>query len=324
VALRRAFRARLHRPSGAIRAAKKGLSGWTIRPHRRLASAQVARVLAVGLILGLTFAFGYLRRIPAPTALAADPAAPAANDPASALFRAADALDARLASNGQGIVFTATQLQLLRPYPNGPILYRQPERDNPTATPVAVDQIILGALSGRGAATGTAFFAEWFDGQGENGTPSFAGTRTFGGLSRDGAIWRRDDRSDADGLGWLATSEMPGFGIDPLSLREFSELLRHLTALQNLGVDADGHHWRGAVDPLWYPGVVSVDGSAFTASPIPVEIWLDTGDRLVGLFAIAQNLNEPVYQLLCVNRIAFDYDTVPAIPDAPGSSSAAP
>jgi hypothetical protein len=233
------------------------------------------------------------------------------------LFRAADAFDAKLTAGGGGVTFTATQLQLLRPYPNGPDLLLQPDRDHPDRVPTPVNQIVLGALSGRGAGTGSAFFSEWFEGQGENGTPSFSGLRTYAGLAHDGGLWRRDDRSDAAGLGWLPSSNVPGFGVDPLSLREFPELLRHLGAIEDLGDDAEGHHWRGALDPLWYPGAVSVDGSSFTGSPISIEVWLDASDRLVGLFSVAQNINEPVYQLLCINRVSFDWLTPPAIPDAP-------
>jgi len=286
------------------------------------------RVGSTGLLAILffaTFAFGYLRRIPAPTALAADPAAPAAGSADAALFGAADSFSARLSPGGGGVTFTATQLQLLRPYPNGPALLLQPDRDHPNASPVPVDQIIMGALSGRGAGTDTAFFGEWFDGQGENGTPSYSGPRTYAGLAHQGALWRRDERSDAAGLGWLPASDIPGFGVDPLSLREFPELLRHLTATEDLGVDAEGHHWRGQVDPLWYPGAVSVDGSDFTAAPISIELWLDATGRLIGLFSIAQNVNEPVYQLLSINRISFDWATPPAIPDAPtGGASGTP
>lgn len=286
------------------------------RRFRRPGGLALRVALAVATFVG-AFGFGYLREIPAPSAFAADPVRPSDGDPRLALWNAADYLDARLGSGGSGLTFSATQLQVLRPVPGGPDLVIGPDRDHPDATPVTVSQFVLGSVSGRGAATGVAFYAEWFNGTDENGAPTFQGDPAYLALSHGGALWRRDAMTDAAGLGWVPSSDIPGFGVDPSSLRDLPELLRRLDQVTDLGTDADGHHWQGVIDPLWYPGAVAVDGAAFTGSSISVELWLDDQDRLVATFAVARNLNEAAYQLLCIDRVRFDYATVPSIPDAP-------
>jgi hypothetical protein len=277
----------------------------------------LARVVILGLTFSLAFAFGYLRQIAAPTALAADPVAPAAGDPRIALWAAADDLTAKLGPGGSGVTFSATQIQIMRPYLAGPALIVGPDRNHPDAIPTSVDQLVLGAVSGRGSATDGSFFAEWFNGTGDNGSPTFQGDVAYAALARDGGLWRRDATTNATGAGWLPASDIPGFGVDPLSLRELPELLRRLDGATDLGTDTTGHHWSGHIDPIWYPGAVAVDGAAFTGAPITIELWLDAQNRLVSLFAAAQNINEPVYQLLCFDRVGLDYTTPVSIPDAP-------
>lgn len=195
----------------------------------------------------------------------------------------------------------------------------QPDRNNPTQAPVAVDELLLGTMSGRGAATSDAFYAEWFTGTDEHGNPAFEGSASYMALVRDGQLWRRDAKSDAAGHGWSSSGDIPGFGLDPVSLRELPELLRRLQDAKVLGVDADGRHWSGTSDSLWYPGAVAVDGASFTAPEIAIEAWLDNDDHLVGLFAVAQNINETTYQLLCVDRLRFDYEASLSIPTLPGA-----
>lgn len=295
------------RATGALllRAAK--LAG-TLRPrHSSSRHELVPRLLGLAIAFGFAFGFGYLRQIPAPTALAAGVAPLPAGDPRIALFNAASHLELRLGPGGGGLSFTASQIQLLRPVAGGPKLLLQPDRDNPLRKPTAVDEIILGSLSGRGSATGDSFFAEWFNGTDSQGLPAFNGPAAYTGLVHDGVLWRRDERSDSAGLGWLASPDIPGFGVDPASLSELPDLLRRLQEATYLGVDADGHHWRGASDAIWYPGAVAVDGAPFTGSPISIEVWLDDADRLVELFAVARNINETTYQLLCLDRVEVEY-----------------
>jgi hypothetical protein len=286
----------------------------------RVRTGIVMRLAILGVIFASAFGFGYARQIQAPSALAAEPSAPAAGDPRIAIWHAADDISNRLAPGGSGFVFNATQLQVLRPTPGGPDLLQVADREHPDASPVVVDHITLGALSGRGAATNSAYFAEWFNGVNEDGTPTFQGDVAYAGLMHDGAIWHRDAGTDAAGDGWLESSDLPGFGVDPFSLRELPDLLRRLDGVTDLGTDPDGHHWSGTVDPLWYPGAVAVDGAPFTGGPVQIELWLDSQDRLTTLFAVAQNVNEPVYQLLCVDRVRFDYGATVTIPAAPAPS----
>ena len=48
-----------------------------------------------------------------------------------------------------------------------------------------------------------------------------------------------------------------------------------------------------------------------TGQPWPIRFR-----RLVGLYAVARNINETTYQLLCVNRVFFTYqDGPPPIPE---------
>jgi hypothetical protein len=270
------------------------------------------------LVVG-SFAFGYLREIPTPSVLAADPAAPAADDPRIALWQAATELDSSLAASGGGFSFTATQLQVLRPVPGGQALLTAPDRDHPDASPTPVDQILLGSLSGRGAMRDGSFFAQWFNGTSADGSPNFDGDPAYQALVQDAGLWRRDATSDDDGLGWIAASDIPGFGVDPMSVAEWPEMLRRLSDVQDLGTDAEGHHWSGSIDPLWYPGAVAVDGASFTGSPIAVEVWLDASGRLATVFAIAQNINESTYAMLCIDRVSLDY-TAPSVPTAPPST----
>lgn len=281
------------------------------------------RIAAVLVLFAAALVFGYARQAPAASVFAADPERPPAGDPRAALFDAADHLETRMAANGGGLGFTATQIQLLRPAPGGPELMLQPDRDHPDRVPTPVDQIVLGSLSGRGSAMPDSFYAEWFNGTDVNGFPAFDGDPAYTGLVTDGELWRMDERSEAAGLGWLAAPDIPGFGVDPASLREFPDLLRRLQNATYLGDDADGHHWQGTTDALWYPGAVAIDGAPFTAPSIGVELWLDGSNHLVGLFAVAQNINETTYQMLCINRIRFEYAPAPevAIPTDPGLGS---
>lgn len=276
--------------------------------------AIAGRLLMLALAFVAALVFGYLRQIPAPSALAAGPERPPQGDPRIALFNAAEQLESRLAAGGGGLAFTATQVQLLRPEPGGPELLLQPDRDHPDRVPTPVDQLLLGSLSGRGAASDGSFFAEWFNGTDAQGLPTFDGEVAYTGLVRGGELWRRDERTDNLGLGWLAAADVPGFGVDPASLRELPDLLRRLQNATDLGLDADGHHWSGVSDAIWYPGAVAIDGAPFTGSPITIELWLDDADRLVGLFAVARNINETTFQLLCINRIRFEYAATLPVP----------
>ena len=277
-------------------------------------AAFAGRLLVLALAFVTALVFGYIRQIPAPSALAAGPEWPPLGDPRIALFNAAEQLESRLGAGGGGLTFTATQVQLLRPEPGGPELLLQPDRDQPDRVPTPVDQLLLGSLSGRGSATENSFFAEWFNGTDAQGLPAFDGEVAYRGLVQDGELWRGDERSDDLGLGWLAAADIPGFGVDPASLRELPDLLRRLQDATDLGLDADGHHWSGVSDAIWYPGAVAIDGAPFTGSPITIELWLDDADRLVGLFAIARNINETTFQLLCVNRIQFEYAATLSLP----------
>jgi hypothetical protein len=278
------------------------------------------RIIAATLTFSVAFGFGYLRAVQAPTALAADPVRPSEGDPRLALWAAADAFEARLATGGAGVSFTATQLQVLRPLSGGPDLLLGPDREHPDATPVAVQQVVLGSVSGRGGATADAFFAEWFNGTDDNGQASFQGEAAYQALEHSGALWRRDAMTDAAGLGWGASSDIPGFGVDPLSISDVPDLLRRLDNPTDVGPDSTGEHWTGSTSPLWYPGAVAVDGSAFTGDPIAIELWLDAQQHLVTLFAVARNTNESTYQMLCIDRVSFDYGSSPAIPEAPIAS----
>ena len=120
------------------------------------------------------------------------------------------------------------------------------------------------------------------------------------------------------GLGWLIALDIPGFGVDPASLRELPDLLRRLQNATYLGVDADGHHWSGVSDATWYPGAVAIDGAPFTGAQIVIEVWLDDANHLVSIFPVARNINETTYQLLCIDRVRFTYPAVEApIPTDP-------
>lgn len=234
-ALRRVVRASVPKPA---------------RLSTRAISPLLLRLVALAVCFVGAFAFGYLRQVPAPSAFAADPIPPAAGDPRVALWNAASHLEDRLAPAGAGLSFSATQIQVLRPGPGGQTLYVQPDRDHPDATPYATDQILLGSLSGRGSAAGGDFYAEWYNGASTDGSPVFDGPVAYAALARDGALWRRDESSDAEGLGWVASSDIPGFGVDPVSLQSFPELLRRLDNVADLGTDSEGHHFSGTIDPL--------------------------------------------------------------------------
>jgi len=274
------------------------------------------RALAVGALFCAAFTFGYAREIPTPSALGAEPAPPPPGDPRVALWNAAANLEGRLDSGGSGFSFTATQLQVLRPLPGGQPLLAAPDRQHPDVSPTPVDQVILGSLSGRGAATETGFFSQWFTGTAADGSPSFEGDPAYQALTQDGALWRRDASSDDDGAGWIASSDIPGFGVDPLSVRAWPELLRRLDNVQDLGTDSQGHHWSGTTDALWWPGAVAVDGASFTGSPISIEVWLDDSDQLVSLFGVAQNINQTDFAMLCIDSVVFDYSNA-SIPVSP-------
>lgn len=62
-----------------------------------------------------------------------------------------------MAPDGAGLTFSATQIRLLRAYPDGPELLLQPDRDDPDRAPVPVRQIVLGRRSGRRAGSSSVY-----------------------------------------------------------------------------------------------------------------------------------------------------------------------
>lgn len=254
---------------------------------RRTAAASAAFAVA----LGLGFGAGAL--------FAAQPADLVAerSDLGGPLAIAAEDLAARLTPDGAGIRWEVVQDQVV-------------------ATADGKSELIVSAVS-RGYAKGTTFVQELRHSTDPTKLGDFDAAATdFRTVISADAVWR----DEGDGYFTTGRARIPGLGVDPFTLTRWSELLRRLAGVKDLGTeDVDGqqlHHYSGTADAADWPGIVAADGLAFTATPIAVDLWLDGNDRLVRLAGLTQNLAETDVTLLIKTTVTLSTE-VPAVMDQP-------
>lgn len=210
-----------------------------------------------------------------------------------ALETAASDLAARIAIDGTGVRWEVLQDQIV-------------------SGPEGKASLAVSSIS-RGYANSTTFVQEIR----HSNDPSTLGifelaVSDFSTVVKDGVVWRNE------GDGYFATSRAltPGLGIDPFTLTQLPDLLRNLRPVKDLGDETvDGrslHHYQGEGDAADWPGIVASDGLAFTESPIEIDVWLDSNDRLVRLQGVTRNLAETDAVLLITTTVTFA-DGLPAV-----------
>lgn len=139
-------------------------------------------------------------------------------------------------------------------------------------------------------------------------------------LVREGVTYRDD------GDGWYETEDPPGIGLDPRTAALLPRLLRNVvspTELEAASVDtelvgraAGTRALAATVVVADIPGIIAVDGEAFTEITEPVALTFDAAGRLSGIVVTARNTNMDTFDLVLVTEIAFFYDEVPVrMPD---------
>jgi hypothetical protein len=295
-----------------------GDAGFPARsPHRLALLARLAPALLVVLALsGLTAA----RMTPPARATvpvgAAGGGAPGGT-PAELKAAAADLLAATTAKGGTGYRFEIVQRSTLTARQGGPRI-EIPDPADRTKSLGSVDAYYLNGLVETGYVTPAGFYMEMRAGPASTdaAVDLASGELLFRALVRDGTTYRDD------GLGWYATEDPPGIGLDPTTAGLLPALLRHAGGAEEADLAAAGGELAkgnsaatraitatGAIADI--PGIVAVDGAPFTEIARPVDFSFDAAGRLVGLVVTARNTNVKAHDLVVVTEIRLAYDDVP-------------
>lgn len=294
---------------------------WSVTPQPvtrvRSHAAPSARLRAVGnaavstavlvaiLVVGLQ-ARGAVHAATAPIeeAIAAAGAPAGARTATELKGDAATVLEEALAKGGAGVTFEIVQRSTMHAKDGGPQIEVPDPNDRYKSLGLA-DEYPLGSLIERGAVTPDGFWMEMRTGPAPDAEPDWQAEYQFGALVRDGKTWRND------GQGWYETDTPPGIGLDPRTAALLPQLLRNATEPADKGTASlDGRSVRqvdatGRVADV--PGIVAVDGEAFTELKDPLEFSFDDQGRLVGLRSVARNTNMTDYDLLVETVITFAY-----------------
>jgi hypothetical protein len=242
------------------------------------------------------------------------------------LTSAAQKFETAVASGGTGFRFDVVQRQTEDQKPGGsPIPLVDPA--NPTQITGGTDHIYVNTVLARGQVAPGAFWMEMRWGPETEAAPVSFESASF----MWAVLYRAPNLYRNDGYGWypIQLQGSPGIGLDPITAAKLPLALRNLSAITDLGMATLGgvavHHFAASVDVANFPGVVAADGAAFTETPFPLDLWVDSSNRLVQLEARARNLNEPNFLLKVDTLMTFTYtaaDPVPAalptvIPNAP-------
>jgi hypothetical protein len=225
----------------------------------------------------------------------------------------ASAIEAATGAGGNGITFEIVQRSALHARPDGPLI-EIPDPIDPSKSLGLAETYALGSLIERGAITPDGFWMEMRAGPAEGQDPDWKAAYQLGAIATGGKTWRND------GDGWYLTDRPPGIGLDPRTAALLPALLRNATEAADAGTEeVDGRMARNVtasarVEDI--PGIVAVDGEAFTSLVGPLEFAFDDAGRLVQLRAIARNENEETFDLLVETVITFAYPaSKPAIPE---------
>lgn len=217
---------------------------------------------------------------------------------------AATVLETALAKGGAGVTFEIVQRSTMHAKEGGPKI-EVPDPVDRTKSLGLADEYPLGSLIERGAVTPDGFWMEMRTGPAPGAEPDWAAEYQFGAIVRDGKTWRND------GEGWYETDTPPGIGLDPRTAALLPQLLRNATEPSDEGTTSlDGRSVRqvdatGRVADV--PGIVAVDGEAFTELKDPLEFSFDDQGRLVAIRSVARNTNVTDFDLLVETVIELAY-----------------
>lgn len=244
-----------------------------------------------------------------------------AGTPVELSAAAADLLEATTRAGGTGYRFEIVQRSTLVARPDGPQI-EIPDPDDRTKSLGFTDRYYLHGLVEVGYVTPDGFYAELRSGPMSEDVAADAkgGEVHYRALVREGVTYRDD------GDGWYETEDPPGIGLDPRTAALLPRLLRNVvspTELEAASVDTElvgraaGTRALAATAVVAdIPGIIAVDGEAFTEITEPVALTFDAAGRLSGIVVTARNTNMATFDLVLVTEIAFFYDEVPVrMPD---------
>jgi hypothetical protein len=230
-----------------------------------------------------------------------------------ALSAAAGAFETALGPGGSGFRFEVAQRQTEDQKPGGspiPVL----DASNPSSIIGTTDHAYVNSVLARGQVTAGAFWMEMRYGPTTELAPANFDTApfVFAVIYQPPNLWRND------GFGWYRADVSPGVGMDPTTAVKLPLAVRSLKTISDLGMTTLGgvavHHYAAMVEVANFPGVVASDGAAFTETPFPIDLWLDSSNRLVQLEARARNLNETNFLLKIDTVITFSYVAAGPVP----------
>lgn len=236
---------------------------------------------------------------------------------------AADLLEAATARGGTGYRFEVVQRSTLVARPGGPQI-EVPDPTDRTKSLGLADTYYLIGLVETGYVTPAGFAMEMRAGPAspDARVDLAGGELLFRALVRDGTTYRDD------GQGWYPTDQPPGIGLDPATAALLPGLLRNAAAAATTDLAAaEGELGRAhgsaaraitaATTVADIPGVIAVDGAAFTEITAPVGLTFDAAGRLTGILVTARNTNATLQDLVVVTEITLHYDDVPRALPAP-------
>jgi hypothetical protein len=273
-----------------------------------LAAARRIRTVAAG-ITGVL-----LPVIVAVILVAARGGAIAAATPAKSLATAGSQLAAAIGPGGQGFNFFATQRTTEYQRAGGTaIAVVDPSDDRKVIG--QTDHLFINAMMSKGFVRPDGFFMDMRLGSSTSGAADFASApTTFSVLARDATTWRND------GQGWYQTAELPGMGIDLVTIRQLPSAFGHVVGLTASGTDnvngVAASVYSGSLTPTDYPGAVAAGGASFTDSTIAFKVWIAGDGRPLQLWIRARNTNQPIYDLVSETTLSFDFTPAAALPSA--------
>jgi hypothetical protein len=269
--------------------------------------------------------------------------------PAELTAAAADTLETAL-TRGPGITFEIVQTAMVVARPGGPLV-EIPDPVDPAASMGTAERYALGTLIERGLATPDGFWSELIHGPapGDEAAYDLATAQVSRqALVLDGVMYRDD------GPGWHETDQLPGIGLDPVTVAKLPELLVTATetkdvpptpaappatsppaddelAKATIPLDAaqvatriDGlvgaasdpiRTLEGTTAPATLPGIIAADLEAATELLGPARLAFDEAGRLIGLTVTARNTHLDVHDLVVETHITFRYpDVRPELP----------
>jgi len=235
-------------------------------------------------------------------------------DPADLTAAAADRLEDTTKAGGTGYRFQIVQTSTMVAKADGPRI----EVPDPITgdTLKLADSYFLNSVIELGVVRPEGFWSQMRAGPTEGGSPDWKGAQVmYEALLREGERWR------SDGDGWYQTDGLPGIGLDPETAALLPALLREATAAKDLAPDdakidpSAARNLEAAAAPADIPGLVASDGLAFTELLEPLAYAFDDTGRLIGITAVARNLNMTEHDLIIETTISIAYDNVDPLPE---------